>query len=60
MSNTKLQDILIHGDNFKLTSVDLNSKKINIRFKEVRKSQEISIERKKLDWEKIRTFRISI
>jgi hypothetical protein len=60
MPKTNLNDIFKNGDNFKLTDVDWNSPEIRKRFRGVKEQQEKSLARKKIDWDKLNTFYITI
>jgi len=58
MPETDLNDILKNGDSFELHELNLSAKRTIARFKKVRKLQNISEERKILDWDKLEAFRV--
>jgi len=59
MPKTNIKNILKikNGDSFTLEA-DLDEKKLKERFEKVRRLQKQSEERKKVNWEKLKTYRI--
>jgi hypothetical protein len=60
MGKEDITRILKNGNNFRLQTFNTIDKNVAERFKEAKNYQELSKERKVLDWEKIESFRIKM
>ena len=60
MPKTKLKDILKRGTKFKVKKLDFDDPEVKKMLKAVKKEQKKCLERKKINWEKMRNTVINI
>ena len=60
MTKTKLSDILKNGEDFKVRKLDVNDPDFILMCESVKKEQEMSRNRKKVDWNRLKDIYINI